>query len=107
MKGGEDIINTENLVVEAVEEMIKDEIKKHIRSKLEENEELKNEFKEYIEILMEAKVREAYAYAMLAKTSANLGFELIPPKLKKEMSDKLSEMMERKIEEMMESSSEF
>jgi len=104
MKGGEDIINTENLIVEAVEDMIKDEIKKYIRSKIEENEELKSEFKEYVEMLMEAKAKEAYAYAMLAKTSADLGFELIPPKMKKEMSDQLSKLMEEKIEEMMESS---
>ncbi|MFW6176205.1 MAG: hypothetical protein ACOC40_00750 [Thermoplasmatota archaeon] len=104
MEGGEDIINTENLLVEAVEDMIKDEIKKYIRSKLEENEELKKEFKEHVEMLMEAKVKEAYAYAMLAKSSADLGFELIPPKMKKEMSDKLSELMEKKIEEMMEES---
>ena len=107
MKGGEDIINTENLIVEAVEDMIKDEIKKYIRAKLDENEELKSEFKEYVEMLMEAKVKEAYAYAMLAKASADLGFELIPPKMKKEMSDKLSELMEKKIEEMMESSSDL
>ncbi|MFP4050296.1 MAG: hypothetical protein ACLFVB_00980 [Thermoplasmata archaeon] len=104
MEGGEDIINTENLLVEAVEDMIKDEIKKYIRSKLEENEELKKEFKKHVEMLMEAKVKEAYAYAMLAKSSADLGFELIPPKMKKEMSDKLSELMEKKIEEMMEES---
>ncbi len=104
MKGGEDIINTENLVVEAVEDMIKDEIKKYIRSKLDENEELKKEIKENVEMLMEAKAKEAYAYAMLAKSSADLGFELIPPKMKKEMKDKLSELMEKKIEEMMEES---
>ena len=104
MKGGEDIINTENLIVEAVEEMIKDEIKKYIRSKLDENDELKKEIKENVEMLMEAKAKEAYAYGMLAKSSADLGFELIPPKMKKEMRNKLSELMEEKIEEMMEGS---
>lgn len=102
LKGGEDLINTEGLIVEAVEELVKDEIKRHIREKIDENPELKEEFKEYVEMLMEAKIKEAYAYGMLAKTSADLGLELIPPKMKEEMSEKLSELMEKKMEEMME-----
>lgn len=102
LKGGEDLIDTENLIIEAVEDLIKDEIKRHIRKKIEENEELKNEFREHTEVLMEAKMKEVYAYAMLAKTSADLGLELIPPKMKDEMNDKLSEFMEKKMEEMME-----
>ncbi|MEF8873407.1 MAG: hypothetical protein V5A88_01915 [Candidatus Thermoplasmatota archaeon] len=102
LKGGEDLINTETLIVEAVEELVKDEIKRHIRDKIEENPELKAEFKEHVEMLMEAKMKEAYAYGMLAKTSADLGFELIPQKMKDEMNEKISDLMEKKMEQMME-----
>ena len=101
LKGGEDLIDTENLMVEAVQELIKDEIKNRIRNKLQENEELRAEFEEYVKVLMEAKMKETYAYAMLAKTSADLGLELIPPEMKDKMNEKLREFIEKKMEEMM------
>ena len=101
LKGGEDLIDTENLMVEAVQELIKDEIKNRIRNKLQENEELRSEFEEYVKVLMEAKMKETYAYAMLAKTSADLGLELIPPEMKDKMNEKLREFMEKKMEEIM------
>ncbi|MEF8835779.1 MAG: hypothetical protein V5A76_06450 [Candidatus Thermoplasmatota archaeon] len=101
LKGGEDLVHTENLMVEAVEELIKDEIKNRIRNKLQENEELRSEFEEHVKVLMEAKMKEGYAYAMLAKTSADLGLELIPPEMKDKMNEKLREFMEKKMEEMM------
>ncbi|MBS3781237.1 MAG: hypothetical protein KGY66_06885 [Candidatus Thermoplasmatota archaeon] len=101
LEGGEDLIHTENLMVEAVQELIKDEIKNRIKTKLQENEELKSEFEEYVKVLMEAKMKEAYAYAMLTKTSADLGLELIPPEMKDKMNEKLREFMEKKMEEMM------
>ena len=101
LEGGEDLLNTENLMVEAVEELIKDEIKARIKNKLEENEELKSEFEEHVKILMEAKMKEAYAYAMLAKTSADLGFEMVPPEMKEKMNEKLRELIEKKMEDMM------
>ena len=101
LKGGEDLIHTENLMVEAVQELIKDEIKNRIRKKLQENEELRSEFEEYVKVLMEAKMKETYAYAMLAKTSADLGLELIPPEMKDKMNEKLREFIEKKMEEMM------
>lgn len=96
-----DLFSTENLLMEAIEDMIKEEIKNHIRAKLEEDEELKKDFKNSVEMLMEAKVKEGYAYAMLAKSSADLGLELIPPDLKEEMKSELAKMLEEKMEEMM------
>ena len=101
LQSGEDLIHTENLMVEAVQELIKDEIKNRIRNKLQENEELRSEFEEYVKVLMEAKMKETYAYAMLAKTSADLGLELIPPEMKDKMNEKLREFIEKKMEEMM------
>ncbi len=101
VKGSEELISTENLIVESVQELMKDEIKSHIKNKLEENEELKAEFKKSVEMLMEAKAKEAFALAMMAKASADLGFELIPPKLKKEMKKKLSEILEEEMTEIL------
>lgn len=101
IKSSEEVINTENLVVEAIEEMVKEEIKNHIRAKLEEDEELKNEFKESVQFLLEAKVKEGYAYTRLAKSSADLGFELIPDDLKEDMKKEMTQIMEEKMEEIM------
>ncbi len=101
LESGEELMSTENLIMESVKDLIKDEIKEHIHNKLDENEKLKAEFKKGVEMMMEAKAKEAFAYAILAKASTDLGMELIPPKLKDEMRKKLSQVLEEEIETIM------
>ncbi len=101
LESSEELTSTENLIMESVKELIKEEIKEHIRAKLDENEEIKAEFKKGVEMMMEAKAKEAFSYAIIAKASADLGMELIPPKLKVEMKEKLAEMLEEEIGEIL------
>ncbi len=101
LESGEELMSTENLIMESVKDLIKDEIKEHIHEKLDENEELKAEFKKGVEMMLEAKAKEAFAYAVIAKASTDLGMELIPPKLKEEMRKKLSKVLEEEIESIM------
>jgi hypothetical protein len=84
-----DLIGGEEIILEAAREMIKDELKEHIRQRLDDDPELKQEFKDAIGMYFEAKVKEMYANLKLAKASAKLGIDLMPEPLKKDFTREL------------------
>ncbi|MEM0343289.1 MAG: hypothetical protein QXJ32_03180 [Thermoplasmata archaeon] len=100
LKGTKSMLSSETMLVEAVQDLVKDEIKRHIRQKLDASPELKEELKAAVEELLEAKVREAYALLKVTKVGAKLGIELVPPKLRKEIGQELVSMFEREVTRM-------
>ena len=84
-----DIIGGEELMLEAGREMIKEELKMRLREKLDNDPELKQEFKDAIGMYFEAKVKEMYANIKLAKASAKLGIDLMPEPLKADFTREL------------------
>ena len=96
-----DLIGGEEIVLEASREMIKDELKEHIRKKLEEDPELKKEFKDAIGMYFEAKVKEMYAHIKLAKASAKLGLDLMPTPLKNDLSKELEKELGPLVEKIL------
>lgn len=97
-----DILGSEDLLVEAARDMIKDELKRYIRQKLDGDPALRNEIKEAISLYFEAKSREIYAAAKLAKCGAKLGLMLLPKGVKDEVSKELLHIFEKELSEMME-----
>jgi len=97
-----DMLRAENLVVDALRDLVKDEVKKYIRKRLDENPELKNEMKAAVEELMEAKIKEGYALVKLAKAGVKLGLELVPPKMREEFSKDLVGIIQKEIGGLME-----
>jgi hypothetical protein len=84
-----DLIGGEEIILEAAREMVKDELKEHIRKRLDDDPELKQEFKDAIGMYFEAKVKEMYANLKLAKASAKLGIDLMPEPLKNDFTREL------------------
>ncbi len=97
-------MNTENLVMEALRDMVKDEIKSHLRKKLEENPELKTELKEAIELFIEAKLRETFAGIKLAKAGTKLGLSVVPDKMVEELTKEFSKVFEKELSSILEKS---
>ncbi|MBM4248133.1 MAG: hypothetical protein FJ149_01590 [Euryarchaeota archaeon] len=97
IKNMTEIINAEDLALEAARELIKDEIKRVIRAKLDENPALRNEIKEAISLYLESKARQAFAMVKLTKCGAKLGLELIPPGLKQEMTREVVSVFQEEI----------
>jgi len=95
------VIRTEDLVVESMRDLLKDEIKKYVRERLEANPELKKELKDAVGGLMEAKIKEAYAMLKLAKAGAKLGLELVPPHLRQEISKEVAAIIEKELSAVM------
>jgi len=90
-------IDAEDLAMEAARELIKDEVKRVIRAKLDENPALRDEIKEAISMYLESKARQAFALLKLTKCGAKLGMELIPPTLKQEMTKEVISIFQEEI----------
>ncbi len=93
-----DVFGGEDLLIEAAHDLIREEIKKHIREKLDANPELKKEFKDAIGMYFEAKLKEAFANVKLVKAGAKLGLEMIPDNLKATMSKELEQEIGKLLE---------
>lgn len=97
-----DIMPQKDLVIEAVHDLVRDEIKKYIRTKLDEDPELKKEIKDAINEYLSAKIREVNAALKLAKSGAKLGLNLIPDHLRQEVSRDIVNLFEKEMGEMLE-----
>lgn len=95
------IIGSEDLLIEIARDLVKDEIKRIIKQKLESSPELVKEFRDAIGMYFEAKIKEAYAGIKLAKSGAKLGLDLIPEHLRSEMSKELQQELIKIVEKTM------
>lgn len=102
VKGTKSILSSETLLVEAMQELVKDEVKRHVRQKLDASPELREELKKAIEELVEAKIHEAYAILRIGKVGAKLGIELVPVKLRKEIGQEIMNIFEKEVTRMLE-----
>ena len=91
------VSNLEDILIESFRDLVKDEIKRYIRTKIDANPELKEELKQAVEELIQAKVKESLALVKIAKSSAKLGLELIPSNLREEMISTLLAMFEKEV----------
>jgi len=90
-------LNTENLVMDALRDLVKDEIKLHIKRKVEENPELRDELKQAVELFIEAKLRETFAAVKLAKAGTKLGLTMVPEKMVGELTLEFSKVFEKEL----------
>ena len=97
-----DIMPQKDLVIEAVHDLVRDEIKHYIRQKLDEDPELKKEIKDAINEYLSAKVKEINAALRLAKSGAKLGLNLIPEHLRQEVSRDIVSLFEKEMGDMLE-----
>jgi hypothetical protein len=93
-------IKVEDLVAEAARDLVKDEIKRVIRQKLEEDPKLRRNMQEAIAELMEAKIREAYAMVKIGKSGLDLAVALVPSDLKQQIDRDIASMLERELSSM-------
>jgi hypothetical protein len=94
-------VHTEDLLVEALRDLVKDEVKAYVRVRLDANPDLKAEIREAVRDLLEAKIREAYAFVKLAKAGAKLGLELVPAEMRTEVTRELAKIFEKEVASLM------
>ena len=101
MKATGSTIKIENIMMESFRDLLKEQIKDKLKETLDNNPELKKEMGEAIEMLIEARLKEAYALMKLTKASAKLGIESAPPKIRDEMIKAFTSLFEKELIEIM------
>jgi hypothetical protein len=102
VKGQFGVFHSEDLVVEALRDMIKDEIKRYVRQKIDENPELKREMKQAIGEFVSAKMNETYALLKLTKCGAELGLTMIPKDLREKLGKDIASLLEKEVTQVIE-----
>ena len=97
-----DVMPYRDLVIDAVQDLVKDEIKRYIKQRLDDDPALKKEIKEAINEYLTAKIREVNATLRLAKSGAKLGINLIPDHLREEVSRDIVRLFEKELGEILE-----
>lgn len=102
LKTTEEVLSPEDFIVDATKELIKEEIKDYLKAKLNENPEIKREFQEAIVMLVEARMKEVYALAKIAKCSAKLGLVAMPQSMKEELVKGFVSLFEKELNQIFE-----
>ena len=87
------------LVIEAFRDLVKDELKAHIRNKVEDDPELKAEIKEAVSYYFQSKARSIYAELKATRAATRLGLRLLPDDLQGEVGEALVSLFEKELED--------
>lgn len=103
LKGGvTDLLGNEELVVDAMRDLIKDELKRKMREELEKNPELREEMRDAVRLYFEARVHQAYASLKFVKASAKLGVQMLPDELRAELGKEIGSLLEKEVASLLE-----
>ncbi len=91
------VTNTEDLIIEALRDLVKDEIKNYVRQKINENPEIKRELKEAVAEFIDAKMRETYSVIKMGKCVAELGIQIVPAEMKEKLGKDVASLIEKEI----------
>ena len=97
-----DLMSTEDLVIEAFRDLVKDELKTHIRNKVEADPELKAEIKEAVSYYFQSKARSVYAELKATRAATRLGLRLLPDDLQGEVGEALVSLFEKELGNLLE-----
>ncbi|MEC7261152.1 MAG: hypothetical protein VXV71_01855, partial [Candidatus Thermoplasmatota archaeon] len=81
----QDLMSTEDLIIESFKDIVKDELKAHIRNKIEEDPDLHAEIKEAVAYYFHQKARSVYAELKATRAATRLGLRLLPDELQGEI----------------------
>ena len=97
-----DLMSTEDLVIEAFRDLVKDELKSHIRNVIDADPELKAEVKEAVSYYFHTKARTIYAELKATRAATRLGLRLLPDDLQGEVGEALVGLFEKELGNLLE-----
>lgn len=104
LKGGLFDLQTDEIVVDALRDILREEVKSRMREELDKHPDLKKEFRDAVRMYFEAKVHQTYAEFKLAKASAKLGLEVMPQDLRSELGREFAQILEKEMTALLEKS---
>jgi len=93
----QDLMSTEDLIIESFKDIVKDELKAHIRNKIEEDPDLHAEIKEAVAYYFHQKARSVYAELKATRAATRLGLRLLPDELQGEVGEALIGLFEKEL----------
>ena len=84
-----------------VQDIVKDELKAHIRNKIEEDPDLHAEIKEAVNYYFQQKARSVYAELKATRAATRLGLRLLPDELQGEVGEALIGLFEKELGAML------
>ena len=97
-----DLLSTEDLVIEAFRDLVKDELKAHVRAKVDADPELKAEIKEAVAYYFHSKARSIYAELKATRAATRLGLRLLPDDIQGEVGNALVTLFEKELGDLLE-----
>ena len=97
-----EVLRAEGLVTEAMRDLIRDEIKAYMKTKLDEDPALKQEIKDSLEMYLESRAKEMLATVRLAKAGTKMSFAMLPENIKEDIKAEVLGMFEQEISELLE-----
>ena len=98
----QDLMATEDLVLETFRDLVKDELKAHIRNVIDDDPELKAEIKEAVSYYFQAKARSVYAELKASRAATRLGLRMLPDELQGEIGTALVGLFEKELGTLLE-----
>ena len=98
----QELMSTEDLVIDAFRDLVKDELKNHIRSKVDQDPELKKEIKEAVAYYFHTKARTIYAELKATRAATRLGLRLLPDDLQGEVGEAIFSLFEKELGALLE-----
>jgi len=103
VKGGfTDLLGNEELVVEAMRDLLKEEIKRKMREELDKDPELREELKDAVRMYFEARVNQTYATLKFVKASAKLGVQMLPEETRAMLGKDIGSLLEKEVAALLE-----
>ena len=93
----QDLMSTEDLIIESFKDIVKDELKLHIRSKIEEDPDLHAEIREAVSYYFQQEARSVYAELKATRAATRLGLRLLPDELQGEVGEALIGLFEKEL----------
>ena len=97
-----DLMSTEDLVIEAFRDLVKDELKLHIRDKVDAAPARKEEIKDAVSYYFQSKARSIYAELKATRAATRLGLRLLPDDLQGEVGEALVGLFEKELGNLLE-----
>jgi len=103
IKGGfTDLLGNEELVVDAMRDLLRDELKRKMREELDKDPELREELKDAVRMYFEARVHQAYASLKFVKASAKLGVSMLPDETRAMLGKEIGSLLEKEVAALLE-----
>jgi hypothetical protein len=96
-----DTLDIEDIIMESLRDLVKDEVKRHIKQALDKDPTLRKELKEAVNMYLEARAKQILATVKLGKGAVKLGLSIMPGDLKKDLSKEVLSILEKEISQIM------